>query len=148
MGRDSNAYLLTLLCHDFVYSYEAEGMCCSYCDLVYCKDCNSSLDSGEELCSCNQCRKSCCNSCRLRIYQEGGDHCIDCIRLLPHEEALVEKVERLKTENMELKNVNKELPHEATLLEQYRRLQQEVKCLEKENRELKLEIEHLKDKNK
>ena len=104
-----------------LYSYEAEGVCCSYCDLAYCKDCNSRLDSGEELCSCNHCRKSYCNSCRLRIYQEGGDHCIDCIRLLPHEAALVT---------------------------QLRRLQQEVDCLEKENRELKLEIEHLTDKNK
>jgi hypothetical protein len=57
------------------------------------------------------------------MYQEGGDHCIDCIRLLPHE---------------------------ATLVAQLRRLQQDVEhhLLEKENRELKLEIEHLKDKNK
>ena len=55
------------------------------------------------------------------MYQEGGDHCIDCIQLLPNE---------------------------AALLEQYRRLQQEVEHLDKDNRELKLEIEHPKDKNK
>ena len=102
-------------CHKNICSGCMEDDCyaCSYCDVAYCSSCNKM-----EL--CEQCRKRCCNPCRLRLYQEGGsEHCINCIKLLPHEAALVDQsrrlqqeVEQLKNEVRGLKDANKELQDE------------------------------------
>jgi hypothetical protein len=74
---------------------------------------------------CEECDKSCCNLCRFRIYQEGGsDGCAECIRLLPHEAALIEQLKlrilqdevgHLNNEVSELKLENKELKGEQNL---------------------------------
>ncbi len=81
---------------------------CVYCGVSYCDDCNDGVDGVR---FCDQCPKSCCNSCRLQMCQERISDCDDCIKLLP----------------------------QNTLVAQLRRLQEEVGHLKNENRELKLE---------
>lgn len=109
-------------CHKNICSGCMEHYCsaCSYCDAVYCKECNPNVGFVK---FCEECDKSCCNLCRFRIYQEGGsDGCAECIRLLPHEAALIEQlrilqdeVGHLKNEVSELKLENKELKGEQNL---------------------------------
>ncbi len=98
---------------------------CSHCGVAYCISCNMmELGEGFVKYNCKECDKSCCNFCRLRKYQEGGsDICAECIKLLPHEVALVEQsrrlqedVKHLQKENGELKDVNKELQDEIKVL--------------------------------
>ena len=86
---------------------------CVYCGVSYCDDCNDGVDGVR---FCDQCPKSCCNSCRLRMCQERISDCDDCIKLLP----------------------------QNTLVAQLRRLQEEVGHLKNENRELKLENKQLR----
>ncbi len=90
---------------------EGDDGVCSYCDVAYCEDCNKvdGLDGTKMVRFCSRCSKFCCNSCRLRKYQEGGDHCDGCIKLLPHEQTLIEQVEQLRNEVSALKLVCKEL---------------------------------------
>jgi FtsZ-binding cell division protein ZapB len=99
---------------------------CSHCGVAYCISCNT-MELGADVFvkyNCKECDKSCCNFCRLRKYQEGGsDICAECIKLLPHEVALVEQsrrlqedVKQLQKENGELKDVNKELQDEIKVL--------------------------------
>ena len=106
---------------------------CSYCGVLYCNNCNGDddYDDGAEVDYCEECRKTCCKPCRMRVYQEGGIDCVGCIKLLPDEVmqsliTLKQEVEELKNENRELKGVNKEL--------------------EDVNKELQDEIKELKDK--
>ena len=90
---------------------EGDDHVCSYCDVAYCRDCNKvdGLDGTKMVRFCSRCSKYCCNYCRLRKYQKGGDHCDGCIKLLPHEQTLMEQVEKLKNEVSALKLVCKEL---------------------------------------
>ncbi|KAL7451197.1 hypothetical protein ACHAWC_003021 [Mediolabrus comicus] len=114
---------------------------CYYCGVLYCNECNDQDgsyrgdgDDGAGVVQvdfCEECYKNCCKPCRMRVYQEGGIDCINCIKLLPDEaiQSLIElkqEVEELKNENRELKGVNKEL--------------------EDVNKELQDEIKELKDK--
>ena len=99
-----------MICIDCIGRGPAFG--CAYCNVAYCSSCNK-MDF------CEQCGISCCNSCRVRVYQEGNGHCADCIKLLPHEVALVDQSRRLQQELEQLKNevrglkgVNKELQDE------------------------------------
>ena len=106
---------------------------CSYCDAVYCDDCNPSVGIVK---FCEECDKLCCNSCRFRIYQEGGsDSCAECIKLLPSEVALVDQSRKLQQEVEQLKNEVTELKIGM----------EEVEQLKNENRELKLRIKELRE---
>ena len=101
-----------MLCPECV---QDEGHECSYCGVLYCNECNDDDGAGvDKVDFCEECEKICCKPCRMRVYQEGGIDCINCIKLLPDEaiQSLIElkqEVEELKNENRELKGVNKEL---------------------------------------
>ena len=124
-----------------------DGHECSYCGVLYCNDCNDGTKAARSpwaypepsvsnlVDACEECDKICCKPCRMRVYQEGGIDCINCIKLLPDKviqsliaqsSTLKQEVEELKNENRELKGVNKEL--------------------EDVNKELQDEIKELKDK--
>jgi hypothetical protein len=106
------------------------GHGCSYCGVAYCRNnhCNRLGDGDEKVVQyCRQCRKYCCKSCRLRIFQEEGGECVECIKLLPNNEVL------------------------QVLMQQSVRLKQEVEVIKNENRELKIgmrEVEQLKNEIK
>jgi len=99
---------------------------CSYCGVLYCNNCNVDDGAGvDQVNFCEECEKICCKPCRMRVYQEGGIDCINCIKLLPDEaiQSLIElkqevedlrnEVGELKIENRELKGANKELQDEV-----------------------------------
>ena len=110
---------------------------CAYCGGSHCVDCNNQGNNENPIRFCKQCSKYGCNSCRLRMYQEGGIDCVDCMKLLPNEVflQLIEQSARLKQEVEELKNENKELKLER----------EEVEQLKHENKELKLQIKELRE---
>ncbi len=112
-------------CNQTICSACANAFVCSYCDVAHCITCNR-REGMEMVCFCYRCRKSCCNSCRLRLYQEGNSDCIDCIKLLPNEvlKVMVEYSSKMKQELEELKN-------------EARELKLENKALKVENKELK-----------
>jgi hypothetical protein len=105
---------------------------CVYCGVSYCNDCNQ-IDDGRTISLCEECSKFGCDDCRLRRCQEGSSDCDGCIKTLP-QNTLVEQfklqqervrylenevsewvrrqqeeVEKLKSENRELKLENKVL---------------------------------------
>jgi hypothetical protein len=101
---------------------------CSYCGVSHCNDCNSD----DMMHCCEYCDKNCCNSCRLRMFHEGGIECVaGCIKLLPHEAALIHQSRILQQEVEQLKNENRELKLENNVVKR------EIRELKRENKALR-----------